>query len=177
MTNPFTDQAAKFATEAQAFQGSTNPERHRLLVEAVGFATVGNAIDSAELLAITRAKGMEGAILQYALVPAENALDLGGLNDAERELLATIAAAALDAESTLRVIVYDDNTYDTERVAQAALLLKVDEERLAAFIGGEREYTITDTGADIFAEAAEDRAAPEPKVKSGKGKKSKGASA
>lgn len=188
-TNPFTAEAAESAAAAQAFNGSTNPERHRLLVEAVGFATVGNAIDTAELLAMQRATKMESAQLQFGLIPAENALDLDGIDDDGRALLVQIRNAYLDPESTLQVAAFDDTSYETDRIALAARVLGIDEERLAAFFGAEREYVITDTdGFDAFAEARGEVAQapeldanePEPWVdpaaapKAKKGKKSKG---
>jgi hypothetical protein len=170
-TNPFTAEAAESAAAASAFKGSVSPERHRLLVEAVGFATVGNAIDTAELLAMQRVDSMERAMLHYGLVPAEDGLNLEGIDDAGRELITAILAALRDPESTTQIAVYDATTYVTDRIALAARVLDIDEERLAAFYGAEAELIVTSETPefDAFAEAREN-----DKPAKGKGKKAKG---
>jgi hypothetical protein len=160
--NEFTQAAVAAAEEAQAWRGNA-PARVEKFAEAAALASVADALDRAELLAITRATTMEKAMTLYGLAPTESLLDVSALTEDTQAVIRTIVEADDDPDSTAGVVFYDTREgsgFDTQRVAAAASILGLDEtarEAIRQVLDAWRNpETIDDEGGQIPADIADD---------------------
>lgn len=160
--NEFTQAAVAAAEEAQAWRGNA-PARVEKFAEAAALASVADALDRAELLAITRATTMEKAMTLYGLAPAESLLDVSVLSESAQDAITALIEADAPDGPPIEVVIVDRREgmgFDAQRVAAATSILGLDKsahEPIRQVLDAWRlPETIDDEGGQIPADIADD---------------------